>query len=246
MTSKRRKWVIAAAIVALAITVVTLLTRDREPSYQGKSLSEWCPIYIQGADPDGPPDTTEAEAAIRHMGTNALPYLVKWLADDRQPVSQRMKLWLARYLPLRFIPGGGGLVYLTEYRSGDKVQFAAFAFQILDEQARHAVPDLARLLNTEPAGSLAANHAAYALALRAFGDKGIAVLTDHLSNTNARNRPLAANALRTPYWHHAPDPSVIKLLANCLNDPDPKLRIAATNFLRGTAPSVLTNALPRF
>ena len=42
--SKRRKWVLVLAGVVLAITLIAWLTRDREPSYQGKSLGEWVEI----------------------------------------------------------------------------------------------------------------------------------------------------------------------------------------------------------
>lgn len=62
------------------------LTKIDEPSYQGKTLSEWMnpPIIFNYMAPSlrgfSPKDD-----AVRQMGTNAIPLLIKWLgAEDSQ------------------------------------------------------------------------------------------------------------------------------------------------------------------
>jgi hypothetical protein len=68
--------VIVAFLVGAAMTAA-FVRRDREPSYSGHSLSEWLhaarPGYI---NPAAPP--AEATAAVRRIGTSALPALLKW------------------------------------------------------------------------------------------------------------------------------------------------------------------------
>ena len=51
-----------------------------EPEYGGKSLTDWLKLY-QKAD-EGTSDERQATAAVRSIGTNALPQLVKWVASD--------------------------------------------------------------------------------------------------------------------------------------------------------------------
>src|SRR5438477_5536144 len=63
------------AVVAVVGLLVTGVFREREPEYGGKRLSEWVlqlPQYLAHPEPH------QAEEAIRQIGTNALPYLLKW------------------------------------------------------------------------------------------------------------------------------------------------------------------------
>src|SRR5205823_12852958 len=53
-----------------------LWPRDPEPKYQGVSLTGW---LAKGSN-DG-----EAAAAVRHLGTNSIPFLLQWLSYEPAP-----------------------------------------------------------------------------------------------------------------------------------------------------------------
>src|SRR5690242_3243308 len=72
----RRLWIGLAAVTVVAIVAVAVWPGDREPEYQGKKLSEW--LAMQHEHP------AEAARAVRAIGTNAIPFLLRW-ADYRYP-----------------------------------------------------------------------------------------------------------------------------------------------------------------
>src|ERR1041385_2280437 len=66
-----------AAIFIGAIAIISLRPGEREPEYQGKKLSEWLLAYHHPWESVDPSSTRAAEA-VRTIGTNAVPCLVKW------------------------------------------------------------------------------------------------------------------------------------------------------------------------
>ena len=54
---------------------------DRQPSYQGRPLAYWLCLK-NNDDDDAVRDEPHFEEAIRAMGTNCLPYLLKWIAYE--------------------------------------------------------------------------------------------------------------------------------------------------------------------
>jgi len=68
---------IAALTMILAISLAACW--PREPSYEGYPLSCWLQIGYGTGMTHGETDREDADAAIKHIGTNALPYLVKEL-----------------------------------------------------------------------------------------------------------------------------------------------------------------------
>ena len=86
----RRRWVISlAAVVVAAIMVIAFWPGAREPEYQGKKLSEWLEPYAAAATtPDSILKSDSDVQAVRHIGTNALPFLVKWIREET-PLWQR-------------------------------------------------------------------------------------------------------------------------------------------------------------
>jgi hypothetical protein len=57
--------------------LVAIITREREPSYLGKPLRAWLREATYGVGDAGSHD--QAIQAIRHMGTNAVPFLLEWI-----------------------------------------------------------------------------------------------------------------------------------------------------------------------
>src|SRR5260221_5062014 len=68
--------------------LVTGALREHEPTYAGKRLSEWVARLSSKNSLEG---DSEAENAIRHIGTNSLPYLLKWISYE--PAPWRIKLY---------------------------------------------------------------------------------------------------------------------------------------------------------
>src|SRR6478609_2878769 len=87
MRTRQRKLLTAASVglvLLLLLAGIVYLASPHEPSYQGKSLSEWiAPFCVQTTTnlylPVGPQYFQQLEPtrrAVREMGTNALPFLV--------------------------------------------------------------------------------------------------------------------------------------------------------------------------
>src|SRR5947209_3349861 len=68
--------------------LVTGALREQEPTYAGKRLSEWVMRLRAKNSLEG---ERETEEAIRHIGTNSLPYLLKWISYE--PTPWRIKLY---------------------------------------------------------------------------------------------------------------------------------------------------------
>jgi hypothetical protein len=156
----RRKLVIVLAVCLLiGVGVIALWPGESEPKYQGKKLSEW--LALQQQRPQ------EVVNAIRAMGTNALPFLVKqaeyeipaWRmsllrAHSRLPTWMRSDWIRAQVFPLEL-----------RRRSGQ----AMIGFHVLGREAYAAIPELSRHLCGQAAKSHATSRLNAASALVAIG-----------------------------------------------------------------------------
>jgi HEAT repeat protein len=134
VTKKRLGAWLVMLLVSLIVGLMWQMTRQTESSglvYQGKPLSAWLDEVWHldgGVDP-------EAEKAVRQIGTNAIPYLLK-LATTRDST---LKTKVSAVLPEKWFVG-----YTT--RSAHNHFSAAFGFQALGPAAKSAVPTLINLL----------------------------------------------------------------------------------------------------
>jgi hypothetical protein len=101
--NKGRRILIALAVaISAAGLTITLWPRDKEPGYGGKKLSVWLgPTYL-GSRAVSDKDKAEAISAIRHIGTNAIPSLVGWVAYETPRRTQNLLRFLDRR-PLRIL-----------------------------------------------------------------------------------------------------------------------------------------------
>src|SRR5579863_6231082 len=83
---KRQRIVLTGLLVVVLGGFSWLVLRQREPVYQGKSLSVWLAQYSTNRWPLD----KQAGAAIRHMGTNATPILLKRLGTRENPVTLKL------------------------------------------------------------------------------------------------------------------------------------------------------------
>ena len=113
---KRGRSVVRLLLAFLPVTIAVILALsagEREPAYKGKRLSQWLRQYqkppppgmplgmrvrsqwlgqapIGLTFPDRPARLVEAEGAVRHIGKECLPWLVRWLGYE--PPAWRRKL----------------------------------------------------------------------------------------------------------------------------------------------------------
>jgi hypothetical protein len=78
---RRRVIIILVVCVLVGIGVYAFWPQEKEPEYNGKKLGEWltlCRDY-RGGDYS---QLQSAQGAVRKIGTNGLPWLVKWMSYD--------------------------------------------------------------------------------------------------------------------------------------------------------------------
>ena len=250
----------AALLVVVVVAVVALgvlaFPRETEPSYQGRTLTDWLDDYYYDSreriEDDSP--QTEAYLAIRAIGTNALPTLLRWVEHEPSPLGERLRS-VAASLPSSL--ANLGFVQKLE-QWGRRPDNWPQAFQVLGAEANSAVPELTRLLHAPavendgllptlalayigPAGLpplLAAvadpNAACRINAISAVGDMGtnafpaIPLLIQSLSD---RNLHVARAATRVLCEKRLRPDIVLPALAKCLQSPDPETRILAAAWL---------------
>jgi HEAT repeat protein len=120
----------------VGISIVAFWPGEREPEYNGKKLSEW--LALQNDRPE------DVEVAVRVIGTNALPVLVK-CAEYQLPHWRLRLLKLYEKFPLFLIRAS-----VASFIAGDARQLRAFnsvfGFRVLGTNALAVAPELARFL----------------------------------------------------------------------------------------------------
>ena len=206
-----------------------------EPTYNGRSLSTWVRVYRDYSAGADLPETEldGAKQAIRAIGTNALPFLLKWIQQEppswHRGAHTRLPQLLSDNAPAKLLFDGPGY---------ETANAAMLAFGILGTNAGPAIPELVALMNATN-NQATVNRAMVAMAF--MGAPAFLHLAAALSNTNQLGRRMI------PYYIRAMAALVgtnvcLPPLKTALQDPDPAVRTAASNALRVLAPSPVTNA----
>jgi len=106
---KRKRVLIIGAVCAFvcATALIAWLSEPRQPEYQGKKLSEWLALPMESVSiptgltavikgPIGYGLNHQTTTAVRAIGTNALPLLVKWVSYEPPDWQRPITLWLSR------------------------------------------------------------------------------------------------------------------------------------------------------
>ena len=194
--SKLRKWVLLLACGILAAASVCALIRDREPSYEGRPLSEWlAELGWQDEDEiwDANDRAREAKAqrareVLGRIGPEAIPHLLRWVRYETPPPSLfRGLLRVARH---HF----GFATDALRYRA-DALRYRAdgtpTAFGLLGPAAAPAVP---RLVTYARSGSWEVRYRSID-ALATIGPSALPALTNLLSADNGDIRCRVAQRL---------------------------------------------------
>ncbi|MDB6067252.1 MAG: repeat protein [Pedosphaera sp.] len=135
---KRSRVAFILLLLLVLGTIAWLTLRQNEPVYQGKTLSAWLEVYHtnpQSDDPAGLEAVKAADEAMRHMGTNVIPTLLRELqAEDSQLKLKCVALFKKQhFIKLNFTED-----YLRQ-------QAACSAFNALGNNGRSALPKLMAL-----------------------------------------------------------------------------------------------------
>jgi hypothetical protein len=139
MGSGRRIVLVAGAILA-SVFLAWMFSTKREPVYQGKSLTTWLHQYHTNRWPLD----KEAEAAIRHFGTNASPVLLQLMSTRESAVTLKLLAIVPKKLQAQF---QGPTVNDYVHKVSGCRRVGAAGFMTLGEQARPTVPNLIALLD---------------------------------------------------------------------------------------------------
>jgi hypothetical protein len=207
---------------AAVLVAATISAADKEPAYNGRTLTEWTrdvdPHYLVLVGHE-PPEWI----AIRTMGSNAIPTLLKWMAQKDPPEPQKPNL----------------APCYTVVQS----ERAVLAFHILGEAAEPAIPELTRLAITTRDPERADRCVD---ALASIGPASLPSFIEILTNGTYRAR---FSALECFPALHVDDTPAMSAMIKCLTDKNENLGFRAAQTLSGasipetTLVPALTNAL---
>jgi HEAT repeat protein len=207
---KRRKLLLIFLPCAIALVLLLTLWREREPRFGDRSLLQWIAITEH---PDSDPDysKSDAEQAIHHIGTNAVPFLVKCIQYRERPWQTRLG-GLCSKLPETI---GEPLSSLVAGRGAQRQAAAFQGLQILGPDAKSAIPALTNLLTTQR--SLADD---CICVLAQIGDAGLPAILTMLTNQSVTLRRAAVFSLGYPDAKFTFNQGIGDILTTCLHDSD--------------------------
>jgi len=265
---KKRGILLAVLFVALIGGLGWLVLRPREPIYQGKPLSAWLEQYRLSfstlfASPNSQA-RLEAENAIRQIGTNGLPLLLRLISARDPPLTKQLlahlpKPWLTRLQLQRrawqdhqrglagfFIlgplatPAVPALVTLVNDPDPDARATAVSALVQFGPEAHAAVPGLLKCLN-DPRRAVRIEAMICLGNIQSQPELVVPVLMDYLEG-QAPATPIRISAVRTIGNFGAQAKPAVPTLLRLLNDEDPLIRSLVTNCLPNIDPAAAAKA----
>jgi HEAT repeat protein len=209
------QFALAVWLVAITGFIAWQVVRSREPEpvYQGKRLSVWLEQQYTNhwsAGRDGELDK-QTEAALKRIGTNALPLLLEMLHARDTTLKQVLMRWAAKR----------SLVHFNLISADQRRQEAILGYEALGPLACAQVPSLINALINDP--SLHVRQAA-ASALAGIGPEARLAAPALFRATKDKDNVVRNNS----FWalrHILPDPQLtIPVLIAGLDDPFPAAR----------------------
>ncbi len=163
----KRPLIISLAAITVCLGAFLVLRVHREPTYDGRSLSQW----LRDCDSVGSAKDRRAREAIRGLGTNAIPFLIRLLSAHDSEVTGLLRRFVANQSAAR--------IWLPEPQKRRNQALEGFA--ALGPLARPAIPELMRLV-----AELENQDARLAIGL--IGREAAPPLTEMLRNSDWRYR----------------------------------------------------------
>ncbi len=219
--ARRAAYIFIGAVI-LAAAIATLLNRNPEPRYNGRTLEQWMKIYNQNQNNYG------ARDAISIMAPNSIPTLIRWLR--RGTVLARMPAFVRDNDTIRN--------FIVRMTVRDHDLYAIQAFELAGTNAVGAVPALLELIanGTEWQADISVR------VLSIIGPGGVPPIRQALTNRHWLVRRIAAERLASLGTNAAP---AIPDLTTALSDPNSDVREMTTNALRVLAPELLPKSPPQ-
>jgi hypothetical protein len=143
---KRRRMVFVGVVVLLLVGWVELYhARSPEPRYENRTLTQWLVTYQQAlvrlkSDTNAPSVLAASTEAVRHIGTNGIPILLKMIRTSDSSFERNTILLLHKQ---SLIP----LAWRTDSECHNQ---ACLGFRILGLTAKPAAGELTDLALTAP------------------------------------------------------------------------------------------------
>jgi hypothetical protein len=143
MSSFRRKWWVGlAAVMVVALLAVAFWPGEKEPEYQGKKLSDWLePFYQPGAISEQ--KQQEIETAVKTMGTNCLPFLIKRVGYKSSGWRKKARLLYEHVPSCLYIDSMARCISGVD--EVDMTRSVYWVFLTLRSGSASAIPQLAKL-----------------------------------------------------------------------------------------------------
>jgi len=190
-----------------------------EPVYRGKALTRWLRTYAPSSSAKpASKEWNEADAAVRHIGTNCIPILLQMIRAKDSPLKLRLVALAKRYRLMKspFVP------------AAERNVEASRAFIILGDTAKDAVPELVRVHGKSISAD---SQSAIGEALAWIGPSAkpaIPLLLRAVTNSNANVRASALWALGDI---HGEPQLCVPALIHALRDSDGMARASAAHAL---------------
>ena len=223
VSRRQRFWLttLAALVLILLVGLVWSPIRQapREPVYLGKPLSRWLRTYAPSSSSGrGSREWSQADDAVRHIGTNGIPILLNMLREKDSKLTLRLFALAQKqhFIKIHFVP------------AAQRNAAASKAFIALGDRAKGAVPALMKMYNENISTE---SQVAIADAFAWIGPSAkpaVPLLLQAGTNSNARARASALWALGE--IHAAPQVCVPELI-HALNDTNDWAQLSAAHAL---------------
>lgn len=138
----KRRAILLACIAAMAVVAAVYWFSSQEPSYAGKTLSDW--VETLGERNRNPvrndPVTNAAATAIQTIGTNAVPFLLDWM-QWQDPTNLLSGLFYE--IRKKWFPYSNTHEPVEVIRAEGAVE----AFEVLGPKSSGAIPELTKLIH---------------------------------------------------------------------------------------------------
>ena len=223
------KVVLGVFVVAAVGVFGWQLLPNREPSYQGKTLTTWFG--------DGPNPNNELYEALRLAGTNAYPVLLRMLRKEDLPgvlelVALAQKQW---FFPVHYVP--------ATIRHSQ----AVYGIGALGEHSKDLLPGLIEIYDSKGSGS---SQSAVAKIFAGIGPDAETALPSLLRGLNTTNEVVLANTIYAILRVNMACPKadqVVPALTKFLHNASPVVRAkaaAAIGFFGPEAKAAVCHLLP--
>ena len=208
----------ALVIVAVGILLAWAWTTSgpKEPVYQGKPMGEWLKVYV--ASEGDKVAQAESAGALRKIGTNGIPTLLRMIQASDSPLRTKLQAWADKQF-----------FFEPNFATAEGIQRKAmFGFSILGEDAKGAVPELIALAK-KPSGTTGRDWVIPALGC--IGPPAKAAVPALLAIASDAKDPDRREAISALGDIHASPELVVPFLESCLRDSDMFIRYFAVTAL---------------